>query len=1292
MTQSIDPKLIAKAILTPAWSGLVRADASLAELGTWSPSVIREPRILVPIDLQALYVPEGSTERFVSLPYALTTPDGQPPEAMPVPFDEGEPRAPGVYLHWALPDSLLNGVLESKDEGAPNQLALPTLPDRWVVLRTSLARRRAKPMLRGWVVEADKARVVPLDQWPNQVDRFATTGKTLAPEAFNGTAGGSLHWTGVADAAHNRFALHDTLSDITEGQTPAPLDNMVSYLVAGWWSDGEVDPLDKARSSGSLEDRLNELGWRLANDHEGGYRLNEDNAVVRAKRESLGLNSGQRYAVEAGPTNQSEHVAQIASKITGKQYQPAKSQFADEVGALLQVVPRHLYSTLLHGEVHGVPVRGRVPFDQKPRTTATGVAIGMSGNDVAAALAAEGVGGSATDRRDLERVLAAFTGQRLDDIGTADGSIDIEEFEHAAGFESLPGGDGGTERVRVGGESGPLPAGRAIRGQTARARSAASRKQKDEIASKLVFSTEGRSQLTQGNTRDKRADVEAWVKRKEGVATEARARVVQRPAPRYHRPLEPIVGVRDAKRSLRHRRDGRFSADGKLLVRWPTQLSSRLEGLVDAAGLIERLPNGAIPVEVLGLLRGALINNPYSVAWLAEQATAQTGLSTELASRRLVAEFALRYGKQAAYGAALRLDDDASGGRQYGSQLVTDQLKRFSLIGGVDSDPVGVTAWSQPWVPMFLEWEVVLRATDQLAGAALTEVELEPEKPNWLPDGAGRAFTGRSPFTTGSAKTLAAAIDAWLVAETARDANNTGEADADVEKALSEIANELDDLDVLSASLDSLHEQLLGWPVGDYGVVSERDVAAGDEAAFKKPIPIAVPELLLNGALQLARARIVDAFGRTLDLPVNRVQIPQRLKVTGAARQVRLFSRLLRPARWLFRLVDPADLTETSREADIDQIDTASMVNPVAGFLLPDHIDEALEFFDTAGTPIGQLMHEPFGGGVVWEIAPGTTGPADAGPLYGLADTQQCLGHLAAGLMAVDAQTRQGLALPVEAESALSALLRAVDTTLWTVDTFAGLGTSHVAGLVGRPIAVVRAVLRLDIDDDLDELDLTNAALRAAREAAYGNLADRAFPVRIGELTRCDDGLLGFFVNDDYKRFRVVDKAVRDGALEGGRGHGHLSQKGSIPLVPKVQPIDHPYLMGEDELCVRPQQIVRLTLLMHPAGKVHLTSGVLPRKSLQLARDWTHDGLSVIAPSARIGPVLIEPGEVRLPKISAFPKDQIWTRRDTPTTWRDDPIVAATQTALLPDLPSEVQEGYIRIGAVRPTDDTGGGT
>ena len=69
----------------------------------------------------------------------------------------------------------------------------------------------------------------------------------------------------------------------------------------------------------------------------------------------------------------------------------------------------------------------------------------------------------------------------------------------------------------------------------------------------------------------------------------------------------------------------------------------------------------------------------------------------------------------------------------------------------------------------------------------------------------------------------------------------------------------------------------------------------------------------------------------------------------------------------------------------------------------------------------------------------------------------------------------------------------------------------------------------------------------------------------------------------------------------------------------------------------------------------------------------------MLAPSARIGPVLIDPAQVRLPKVRPSRRDQLFTRRDTPSSWKDDPILAATQTALLPDLPHEVQEGYIRI-------------
>jgi hypothetical protein len=324
-------------------------------------------------------------------------------------------------------------------------------------------------------------------------------------------------------------------------------------------------------------------------------------------------------------------------------------------------------------------------------------------------------------------------------------------------------------------------------------------------------------------------------------------------------------------------------------------------------------------------------------------------------------------------------------------------------------------------------------------------------------------------------------------------------------------------------------------------------------------------------------------------------------------------------------------------------------------------------------------MHEPFGGGVTWEIAPGRPGPYDAGPLFGLDPAQKIVGMIAAGMVAADAKERQGQPAQPETESALSAFLRAIDTTLWTVDTFAGLGNEHIAGLVGRPVAVVRATLRLEIQDDLGDLTFASDADKEVRRKAYDELVDRAFPVRLGELTRSDDGLLGFFVDDDYSKFHVVDKVVRDGALDVGRGRGQLAQLGSTEQVPGVRPIVHPYIAEEDEILVRPGQLVRLTLLLFPAGKVHLTSGVLPRKELQLVRDWVQPGLAVMAPSVRVGPVIVDPDRIRLPKVSSFPKDQIWTRRDTPNTWKDDAILAATQEALFPDMPSDVQEGYIRI-------------
>lgn len=1284
---SLPPDSILRALQSPRWTGLVRVGLDAAEVAAWDPGLLRQPRVLVPIDVQALYVEPGSGERFVRLPFALTRADGGEPEKMPEPFAEGEERPAGVHLHWAPPDALLRGEITDAPSGTSNRLALPALPDRWIVLRIIAPVGATTPHVRGWVLEADTARAIPLEQWPHGVADVAPEGRALQPHELTGAAGGSLAWAGVYDAVRNRLAFHDPLDDIDQVASRGVAANAAAYVIAGWWSDPELDPLDGAQTSASLHDRLDELGWHLVDDAEGGHALMMQSDVDAVMRMSLGLTTANRYEAKQQVVSQQTRASagvmlkQLAEPTVA--FEPGRSVFIDQVSSVVGTKPKWPRMALLHGVVHGVPVRKAVKADQRPDPKRVDGAFGRHLSDLVSTLAAPGLGATDADaRRALERMLVAFTGQLLPNLGSDDGAVDIDEHEHAAAFEGLPGGKAGVDRLRPGGESGPLAGGRG-------ARSMAAKQKKTKASGKgvrLLFSENKQTGTSSGGRQMLRSKLNARREAADAAATEPR--LVERPAPRLYRPLEPVIALRGVKRSLRYSRNRRYSADGRLHCRWPSQVAQEIDGVVDGGAFIRSLGNGSIPGEVLRLARNALITDPYLAKWLATAAAPRRGLQIEVTEARLAAEAMLRFGVDGTYdGSAPILKKQDTPAARTGSSVgmqaivgaqIADELRRFSLVAGVDVDPTGVNGWSQPWVPLWLEWEVALQGGDRLDGWKLDTVDLDRDD-DAAADAEPVLFAGRSALNTGPGVALAAAIDAWRKAEDALDVNNQGEADEDTEADLARVADAAEDPDLLSASLEGLHARLLGLPVSAFGVVHTRRA----DGTIAPPTPIDVPRLLAEGRLALRRLRVVDAFGRTLDVPVDAVRVPARDEIDGAPAVLRLRPRLLRPARWMFRLVDPADRSTTSPEANIDQVTPASMVNPVAGFLLPDHIDEALEFFDTEGGALGQLMHEPFGGGVTWEIAPGRAGPADAGPLYDLAPAQQLLGLIGAGCVSVDAAARGGLPIEEGRESALSAMLRAIDTTLWSVDTFAALGTEHIAGLVGRPIAVVRALLRLDIDDDLDELDLSDADRRAAREAAYAALADRAFAVRLGELTRRDDGLLGFFVDDDYSRLHVVDRVVRDGALDSGRGRGHFGVYGKTPQVPDVRSIDHPYIHAEDELYVHPGQVLRLTLLMHPAGRVHLTSGVLPRKSLALARDWTQPGLSVIAPSVRVGPVLIDPGEVRLPKVSVFPKDQLWTRRTSPDTWRDDPIVAATQSALLPELPHEVQEGYIRVSPVQ---------
>ena len=757
------------------------------------------------------------------------------------------------------------------------------------------------------------------------------------------------------------------------------------------------------------------------------------------------------------------------------------------------------------------------------------------------------------------------------------------------------------------------------------------------------------------------------------------------PLPRMFVPADTAVVVRGAARSLRHGADGRFTADGLLACRLPSQVVSGYTGLLAA----DRLPaglttvgSGAVPSEIDLLLRELVLTDPYrwreAVGWV--KGGLQAAVPEEAVATRLRAETALRAVRATGRGLEPEIDDQ-----------VTDALRPASLVAGHDVSPVGVTRWAQPWVPLWCDWELRLRVDDRLDRWTLGPIDYATDAAPDAPAATERTIRGRTLLVAAAAKALAAQIRQWLADEQARDDAGVSQVTDLHEDELAAAATAAEGLDVLTGSLGGVRETLLGLDPLD----ATRMRIAPDGTPTSTATALDLPLLLAGGGARVTALRVVDAFGRWLDVPQARLaamEIASAAAHPDGAPAFTVAPRLNRPSRMSFRFIDPrvAD-GAPAVEARVDQQHPDLAVTPVAGWLLPDHVDEACECFDPSGLPLGQLQHDELTGAVVWEGAPGRPGPAGGPPDPGADPGARHVTRFAAGLVAADAAARND---PDHdpGESALSALLRAIDTTLWTIDPLGTVGSGAVAGLVGRPIAVVRATLRLDVDPDVDALAYAGdpEAERALRAQAYAELAARALPARLGELTRTDDGLLAYAVDDDYSRLSLTAPEVRTRAKVSGRLRGQLTVfgRGSVQPVAESE-ITHPYVAGPSAVTLRSGVTVRLTLLLSPGSKVHATCGVLPRKSLALARDWFHDALVRLSPSFRFGPVLTDPDAVRLPMVTGLGDRQEYTRRDTPITWRDDPIVAATQTAYLPDLPSALSEGWIRVQQVEPGTEAG---
>ena len=485
-----DPAQVRAAQVTPRFSVLARTGLDVAALGTWDANLLHEPRVLVPVDVQAYVVPAAGAEPALALPGPLSPGHASDPAVVdgPPPFTAGAPRPAGVHLSWAMPDALQRGRLQDPRQGSGGGLGMGALPDRWAVLRVLAAAAPAAgtppAAIRGWLLDAAAGAARDLSTGATGAPLPQDPARQLGPDELTGTAGGSLTWTGSYDAAYSRFAWHDPLDDLTAdpqlgGTLPGgAFGGTATYVVVGWYSTAALDPLDGVRTTDSLAERLAGLGWRLIT---GGGDEGSEREGTLGRLAGLGVPVASRLDTAAD-------TARIAPKLADQPGGPGRAAATAGAGAAaaaagsanVSTVPAYQAigaaslareaatwvtgtgtgveaSTLLHGAVLGVPLPGiaiaRDAFapDLRPGPAAVGIVAGDHVDDLVAAGLSGVLGGTGDARRSVERLLTAFSSGLLAGLSSPDGLVTIDEREHEAGFAGVAAGEPPvTDRVLTG--------------------------------------------------------------------------------------------------------------------------------------------------------------------------------------------------------------------------------------------------------------------------------------------------------------------------------------------------------------------------------------------------------------------------------------------------------------------------------------------------------------------------------------------------------------------------------------------------------------------------------------------------------------------------------------------------------------------------------------------------------------------------------------------------------------------------------------------------------------------------
>ena len=387
-------------------------------------------------------------------------------------------------------------------------------------------------------------------------------------------------------------------------------------------------------------------------------------------------------------------------------------------------------------------------------------------------------------------------------------------------------------------------------------------------------------------------------------------------------------------------------------------------------------------------------------------------------------------------------------------------------------------------------------------------------------------------------------------------------------------------------------------------------------APKRAPQPLNAFNPIRTGDFHFYQMRLVDTFGVVRKLDIDELFLPKTLAKGNRTNSIRIPPRVVQPARINLRF-----LAEVEGEVDKGEMIELPSTLPINGWVLSNKLDRSLMFYNPNGLALGYLildreMVDPAQPHInrvsaKWMEAPGGDGVKRPDDIPNL--------HLKTIIKRIQSLT----AATINRETTVSfleSLQESIDAALFSI---APEGFEHDqarALLMGHPLAIIRVVANLElkgvpaVHQGWSELELDMDAHRDYFERENNGFDQVQFPIRIGDHTQLNDGVIGFWKENKT--------GAEDLNFYLPHQHDALDDR-IITQNDDPQGLDlHLSFDGDPQM---------MTVFLDPRGKLHATSGIFPTKVIDIPPEQYADALQQIEVTFRAMPVLTPLDRVELP-------------------------------------------------------------